>query len=92
MDVVSDDAYMLVTIGASVLVPEADHVAEFMHHDAKLIAVLPDGDGLRASTSPPNVGATPAGRSIQHNGSLLDPDLFFISLFSNMFSIFREFL
>lgn len=74
LDVVSDDAYMLVTVWPSVLVPEADHMAEFMDHDAKLIAVLPDGDGLRTSTSPPYIGATPAGRNIPHITSLSDPD------------------
>jgi len=61
LDVVSDDAYMLVSVRACVFVPEADHVAEFMNHNAKLITVLSDGDGLRAATSPPHVGATPAG-------------------------------
>lgn len=61
LDVVSDDAYMLVTVWTCVFVPETDHVAEFMHHNAKLITVLSYRDGLRAATSPPHVGATPAG-------------------------------
>ena len=61
LDVVSDDAYVLVAVRARVFVPEADHVAELVHHDAKLIAVLPYGDGLGAGASPPHVGATPAG-------------------------------
>lgn len=61
LNVVSDDAYMLVAVWTSVFMPEADHVAEFMHHDAKLITVLSYRDGLRAATSPPHVGATPAG-------------------------------
>ncbi|TNN43755.1 hypothetical protein EYF80_046064 [Liparis tanakae] len=52
---------MLVSVRPCVFVPEADHVAEFMNHNAKLITVLSDGDGLRAATSPPHVGATPAG-------------------------------
>lgn len=61
LDVVSDDAYMLVSVRTCVFVPEADDVAEFMHHNAELIAVLSDGDGLRAAASPPHVGAAPAG-------------------------------
>lgn len=61
LNVVSDDAYMLVPVRTSVLVPEADDVAEFMNHDAKLITVLPYGDGLWATTPPTHVGATPAG-------------------------------
>lgn len=61
LDVVSDDADMLVAVRTSVFVPEADHVAELMHHNAKLIAVLPYGDGLGTTASPPHVGTTPAG-------------------------------
>lgn len=61
LDVVSDDAYMLVTVRTCVFMPEADHVAKFMYHNAKLITVLSYRDGLRAATSPPHVGATPAG-------------------------------
>lgn len=61
LDVVSDDAYMLVTVRTRVFMPEADHVAKFMDHNAKLITVLSYGDGLRAATSPPHIGATPEG-------------------------------
>lgn len=61
LDVVSDDADVLVAVGPRVLVPEADHVSQFVNHNSKLIAVLPYGDGLRASTPPPHVGAAPAG-------------------------------
>lgn len=64
LDVVSDDAYMLVSVRTCVLVPEADHVAKFMHHDAKLVAVLPYGDGLRAAASPSHVGAAPAEQTL----------------------------
>lgn len=60
LDVVSDDAYVLITVRTSVFMPEANHVAEFMYHNAKLIAILSYGDGLRAATSSPHVGATPA--------------------------------
>lgn len=64
LDVVSDDAYMLVSVRTCVLVPEADHVAEFVHHDAELVAVLPYGDGLRAAASPSHVGAAPAEHTL----------------------------
>lgn len=59
LDVVPDDADVLVAVGPGVLVPEADHMTQFMHHNPKLIAVLPNGDGLRASPPPPHVGAAP---------------------------------
>lgn len=62
LDVVSDDAHVLVAVRTRVLVPEADHVAELVHHNAKLIAVLSYGDGLRAPAPPAHVGATPGGR------------------------------
>lgn len=55
LDVVSDDAYVLVTVRTCVFMPEADHVAKFMYHDAKLITVLPYRDGLRATTSPSHI-------------------------------------
>lgn len=62
LNVVSDDAYMLITVRTCVFMPEANHVAEFMHNDAKLITVFSYRDGLRAATSPPHIGATPAGQ------------------------------
>lgn len=52
---------MLVTVWTCVFMPEADNVAEFMDHDAKLITVLPYRDGLRPAASLPHIGATPAG-------------------------------
>lgn len=61
LDVVSDDAYMLITVRTCVFMPEPDHVAKFMYHNAKLVTVLSDRDGLRAATSPSHVGTTPAG-------------------------------
>lgn len=61
LDVVSDDAYMFVTVWTCVFMPEPDDMAKFMYHNAKLVTVLSDRDGLRATTSPPHVGTTPAG-------------------------------
>lgn len=77
LDVVSDDVYMLVTVWARVFVPEADHVAELVNHDAKLITVLSNGDGLGAAASPPHVGATPAEQQYAHN------HMFKITIFMN---------
>lgn len=71
LDVVSDDAHVLVAVRTRVLVPEADHVAELVHHDAKLIAVLPYGDGLRAPAPPAHVGATPGGREDRYTSRRL---------------------
>lgn len=61
LDVVPDDTDMVVPVGAGVLVPEPNHVAQLVHYDAKLVAVLPDGDGLGTPASPPHVRAAPAG-------------------------------
>jgi hypothetical protein len=35
-----------VSIGSGVFVPESHYVTQLVDHDAKLVAVLPDGDGL----------------------------------------------
>lgn len=51
---------MLVTVRTRVFMPEANYMAEFMYHNAKLVTVLSYRDGLRAATSPPHVGTTPA--------------------------------
>lgn len=61
LDVVSDDHHVFVAVRTRVFVPEADDVAQFVHDDAKLIAVFSYGDGLGASTSPAHIGTTPAG-------------------------------
>ena len=42
---------MLVTVRSRVLVPEPYHVTQLVHHDAELVAVLADGDGLRSVAS-----------------------------------------
>lgn len=60
LDVVSDDAHVLVAVRACVLVPEADDVPQLMDHDAELVTVLSYGDGLGAAASPPYIGAAPA--------------------------------
>ncbi len=55
LDVVSDDAYMLVTVWTCVFMPEANHMTKFMYNYAKLIAVLSYRDGLRATSSPSHI-------------------------------------
>lgn len=64
LDVIPDDGHVVVTVRSRVLVPEADDVAEFVHDDAELVAVLADGDGLGPVSATTHVGATPSrGRS-----------------------------
>lgn len=60
LDVISDNTNMLIAVGTCMLVPEADHVAQFMHNDPKLVTILSYGDGLGTSAPPAHVGATPA--------------------------------
>lgn len=59
LDVVPDDADVFVSVRPRVLVPESDHMTQFVHHDAELVAVLPDGNGLRSSAPATHVRATP---------------------------------
>ena len=59
LDVIPDDDHMIVTVGPRVLVPEADDVAEFVHHDAELVAVLSYGDGLGPVATTTHIGTTP---------------------------------
>ena len=53
---------MAVSVGSRVLVPEADDVTQLVDHDAKLVTVLADGDGLGAPAAAAHVGAAPGGR------------------------------
>ena len=39
---------VIVAIGSRVLVPEADHVTQFVDDDAELVAVFADGNCLSA--------------------------------------------
>lgn len=48
---------MMVPVGTGVLVPEADDVPKLMDHDAKLVAVLPNRDGLGTATAFADEGA-----------------------------------
>lgn len=53
---------MAVPVRPRVLMPEADDMAQFMDHDAKLVTILADGDGLRAPATATHVRAAPGGR------------------------------
>ena len=46
LDALPDDFNMVFAVRAGVLVPEANHMAQFVHHNTKLVAVFADGDGL----------------------------------------------
>lgn len=61
LDVLSEDADVLVAVRPRVLVPEADHVSQLVSHYSKLVAVFADGDGLRAAPPPAHVGAAAGG-------------------------------
>lgn len=71
LDVLAHDGDVAVPVGPRVLVPEADDVAQLMHHDSKLVTVLADGDGLRAPTTATHVGAAPAGSIGEYNVAVL---------------------
>ena len=42
------DNHVMVAVRPGVFVPEADHMTQLVHHDAELVAVLADTDGLGA--------------------------------------------
>lgn len=58
LDVFSDDGDMLVSVWPGMFVPKPNHVAQLMSHNAKLVTVFPNGYGLWASSSSPNIGTT----------------------------------
>ena len=51
---------MIIAVGSGVFVPETDDVTEFVHHDAELVAVLADGDGLGSVAPLADEGTAPA--------------------------------
>lgn len=59
LDVIPDYGHMIVTVGPCVFVPEANDVAQLMHHNAKLVTVFPYGDGLRSVATATHIGTTP---------------------------------
>lgn len=55
------DDHMILAIWSRVLVPEADHMTQLVHHNSKLVAVLADGNRLSPITPLPHVRATATG-------------------------------
>jgi len=58
-DIFKDDLDVIVSVRSRVLVPEADHVTQFVDDDAELVAVLADRDCLRSAAAFPDERATP---------------------------------
>ena len=59
-DMLVDDIDKVVAIRPRVLVPEADHVTQLVHHDAELVAVLVDADHLRTAATLAHERTAPA--------------------------------
>lgn len=59
LNVVPDDTDVLVAVRSRVFVPESNHVTQFVHHNAELVAVFPDRYGLWAASAPADIGAAP---------------------------------
>lgn len=59
LDVIPDDGHMIVTVRPCVFMPEANNVAQFVHHDAKLVTVLAYGDSLGPVAATTHIGTTP---------------------------------
>ena len=59
-DMLVDDIDKVVAIRPRVLVPEADHVTQLVHHDAELVAVLADADHLRTAATLAHERTAPA--------------------------------
>jgi hypothetical protein len=51
---------MVVTVRACVLMPEANHVTQLMHHDAKFVTVLPNRNCLWPIATFPDKGTASA--------------------------------
>lgn len=59
LNVVPDDADVLVAVRPRVLVPEANHMTQFVHDNAKLVTVLANGDGLGTSAPAAHIRTAP---------------------------------
>ena len=58
---------MLVSVWPGVFMPEPNHMAQLVGHNAKLVTVFSNGYSLWASTSAPNIGTT-AGQLQKYPG------------------------
>lgn len=59
LDVIPDDGHVIVTVRPRVLVPEANDVTQFVHHNAELVAILAYGDSLGPVATTTHIGTTP---------------------------------
>lgn len=59
LDVFTDNGHVLISVWACVLMPKTNDMAQLMHHNAKLVTVFPNGDGLWSSSSAPHIGTAP---------------------------------
>lgn len=50
-DVFSNNIYVVISIGSSVLMPKAHHVSKLVDDDTEFVTVLTDTDGLSSITS-----------------------------------------
>lgn len=58
-DIFVDNLYMLISIWASMLMPESNHMAQLVNNDPKLVTVFPDRYGLGSISSLAHKWATP---------------------------------
>jgi len=75
-DIFKDDLDVIVSVRSRVLVPEADHVTQFVDDDAELVAVLADRDRLRTVAALSHEWTAPAP---QVSNTLLPRTRFFLS-------------
>lgn len=62
LNVVPDNADVFISVRPCVFMPEADHMTQLVHHNAKLVTVFANGYGLGASATTTHVGAAPANQ------------------------------
>lgn len=62
LNVVPDNADVFISIRPSVFMPEANHMPQLMHHNAKLVTVFPNGYGLRAPSTATHIGTAPVNQ------------------------------
>lgn len=59
LNVVPDNTDVFVSIRPCVFVPEANHMTQLMHHNAKLVTVFPNGYGLGSPSTATHIGTAP---------------------------------
>lgn len=69
-DILPDDIDVVISIRTGVFVPEPNHVSQFVHHNAKLVAIFPDADSLTTISTFTNKRTTTT-RSFRENDVIL---------------------